>query len=83
MGSDESEEEESDELWSESESFGTCDTCLVGLLHDVSFSVGMTHVGGNWPSDGGGGSFVPQCGRCNIYCVCTDDKLLYARYVVV
>ena len=36
-------------------------TCLGGLLYDVGFSVGVIPVGGDWPFDGGGGSFF-----CNL-----------------
>ena len=52
--SDESDEEESNELGSDSVSFGTCGTWSSGLLRYISFSVGVTHVCGYWLFNGGG-----------------------------
>ena len=53
--SDDFFKEESDELGSESGSFGMSGTCLGGLLHDAAFYVGVTPVGGDWPFNGVGG----------------------------
>ena len=80
--SDESNEEESNGLVSESGSFGTCGACLGGFLCDVAFAVGVTPVGGDYPFDSGVGSLFLQCGTCTVDFVCTDEELLCARDVV-
>ena len=50
-------EEESDELRSESGSIGTYGTCLGGLLCDIAFDVGMTPLGDDLTLYGDGGEF--------------------------
>ena len=55
--SDESNKEKSNELGSESGSFGTCGDCLGGFLSDVLFVVGGNPIDYDWPFNGGGGSF--------------------------
>ena len=79
----ESDKEESNELGSESGLFGTFRTCLGGLLHDISFAVGVRPAGSDLPFNGGVGSIFLQCGMCTVYCVRTYGKLLCAIDVVV
>ena len=54
---EDSYEEEYDEFWSESGSFGICGTRLGGLSNKVAFTAGVNSVGGDWPFDGDEGSF--------------------------
>ena len=75
-GSDESKEEEFDELGSESGSFGM-------FLRDIAFYVGLTPVGVDCLFYGGGFPFVPQFDMCTIYFIRNNDKLLFARHVVI
>ena len=39
--------------------------------------------GGDWPFDGGGGSFFLQCGMWTVDCIRIDDKLLCDRDIVL
>ena len=81
--SDDSDEEEFDELGSESGSFGMCGTCLDRLLCHIENSKVVMTVGGDWPFNGGGGTFGLEFGMCTVDDVCTNDKLLCARGVVI
>ena len=81
--SDGFDEEESNELGSESLSFGMFDTCLGGLLHGVEISIGVKPIGNDWLFDSDGGPFVTQYGTCTIDCVHINNKLLYAIYDAV
>ena len=46
-------------------------------------AVGMMPVDNYWKYDGDGVSFFLQWGMCTIYCVRTNDHLLFTRDVVV